>query len=185
MRLSAARPTLGWSCLPTSVRTIRSAKGAARSVSRIGVTYEQRAQYLHLQPRPFTSSGIGGCSRYGRDRRHRPWRFSLAVRRSGHHRAVANLVGGDRNRVDKPSLAAVGDLLCGRISRHRQGRTPRLIARFRLRDRRLALPGPWPSSAIGVPAPEGNRLLTVGEAEAALCIWEAMLYFRACTRMHV
>ena len=53
-----------------------------------------------------------------------------------------------------------------------------LIARFRLQDRGLALPVPWPSTAIGVPAPEGSRLLSVGEAEAALCIWEAMLYFR-------
>lgn len=53
-----------------------------------------------------------------------------------------------------------------------------LVARFRLQDRGLALPGPWPSTAIGVPAPGGNRLLSVGEAEATLCIWEAMLYFR-------
>lgn len=53
-----------------------------------------------------------------------------------------------------------------------------LLARFRLQDRGLSLPDPLPAPMTGVPASDGHRLLTVGETEAALCIWEAMLYFR-------
>ncbi|CAK7260928.1 MULTISPECIES: hypothetical protein [unclassified Shinella] len=53
-----------------------------------------------------------------------------------------------------------------------------ILARFRLQDRGLSLAGPLPASSLRTPASDGHRLLTVGEAEAALCIWEAMLYFR-------
>ena len=53
-----------------------------------------------------------------------------------------------------------------------------ILARFRLRDRGLSLPGSSPAASLRTPASDGHRLLTVGEVEAGLCIWEAMLYFR-------
>lgn len=53
-----------------------------------------------------------------------------------------------------------------------------ILARCRLQDRGLSLPGPLPAASLRTPASDGHRLLTVGEVEAGLCIWEAMLYFR-------
>lgn len=53
-----------------------------------------------------------------------------------------------------------------------------ILARFRLQDRGLSLPGPLPAAPLRTRASDGHGLLTVGEVEAALCIWEAMLYFR-------
>ncbi|NTE68105.1 hypothetical protein G6M85_21100 [Agrobacterium tumefaciens] len=53
-----------------------------------------------------------------------------------------------------------------------------LLSRFRLQDRGLSLPNSLPAPITGVPTFDGHRLFTVGEVETALCIWEAMLYFR-------
>lgn len=53
-----------------------------------------------------------------------------------------------------------------------------LLARFRLQDRGLSLPNSLPAPITGEPTFDGHRLFTVGEVETALCIWEAMLYFR-------
>ncbi|WP_233282947.1 MULTISPECIES: hypothetical protein [Agrobacterium tumefaciens complex] len=53
-----------------------------------------------------------------------------------------------------------------------------LLDRFRLQDRGLSLPNSLPAPITGVPTFGGHRLLTAGDVEAALCIWEAMLYFR-------
>lgn len=53
-----------------------------------------------------------------------------------------------------------------------------LLARFRLQDRGLSLPGPLPSPTAEVSSSGWQNHFTVGEVEAALCIWEAMLYFR-------
>jgi hypothetical protein len=53
-----------------------------------------------------------------------------------------------------------------------------LLSRFRLQDRGLSQPGSSPVPTTSVPGGDTHRVLTVSDAEAALCIWEAMLYFR-------
>ncbi len=52
-----------------------------------------------------------------------------------------------------------------------------LLKRFRLQDRALMPPVSPPSLLDGAPVVT-PRSFTVGEMETALCIWEAMLYFR-------
>jgi hypothetical protein len=55
-----------------------------------------------------------------------------------------------------------------------------LLARFRLRDQAIELP----TSSLALNGPiaptggDGGRQFTAIELEAALCVWEAMLYFR-------
>jgi hypothetical protein len=56
-----------------------------------------------------------------------------------------------------------------------------LLARFRLQDQAIARPRRPPAPVGGQGAPVGgdaDRLFTAREVEVALCIWEAMLYFR-------
>lgn len=56
-----------------------------------------------------------------------------------------------------------------------------LLARFRLQDQAIAPPRRSPAPVGCQDAPVGgdaDRLFTATEVEAALCIWEAMLYFR-------
>ncbi|KDR90911.1 hypothetical protein K538_05750, partial [Agrobacterium tumefaciens GW4] len=53
-----------------------------------------------------------------------------------------------------------------------------LLAGFRLQDRRLLRPSTSLAPIDGASPGDGHRLFTVGEVESALCIWEAMLYFR-------
>lgn len=52
-----------------------------------------------------------------------------------------------------------------------------LLKRFRLQDRALMPPVSPPALPDGAPV-VAPRSFTVGEMETALCIWEAMLYFR-------
>ncbi|MCQ4633946.1 hypothetical protein GB927_028195 [Shinella sp. CPCC 100929] len=52
-----------------------------------------------------------------------------------------------------------------------------LLKRFRLQDRALVPPVSLPALPDGFPV-VAPRSFTVGEMETALCIWEAMLYFR-------
>jgi hypothetical protein len=52
-----------------------------------------------------------------------------------------------------------------------------LLNRFRIQDRVLMPPVSPPSLLDGAPV-AAARSFTVGEMETALCIWEAMLYFR-------
>jgi hypothetical protein len=61
-----------------------------------------------------------------------------------------------------------------------------LLDRFRLQDRALG-PTASPRAPMDVAPAAASRSFTVGEVEAALCIWEAMLYFRGLheDRRHV
>ncbi len=52
-----------------------------------------------------------------------------------------------------------------------------LLKRFRLQDRALMPPVSQPALLDAAPV-VASRSFTVGEMETALCIWEAMLYFR-------
>ena len=59
-----------------------------------------------------------------------------------------------------------------------------LLNRFRLQDRALPPPVSPPAPMAGAPFAAPTRSFTVGEMETALCIWEAMLYFRGLHEDH-
>ncbi len=59
-----------------------------------------------------------------------------------------------------------------------------LLNRFRSRDRALVPPAAPVSPVDATPVVTASRSFTVGEMETALCIWEAMLYFRGLHEDH-
>jgi len=67
-------------------------------------------------------------------------------------------------------------LITGKGIRH--ATSEELLNRFRSQDRGLVPPAAPFSPADATPVVTASRSFTVGEMETALCIWEAMLYFR-------
>ena len=59
-----------------------------------------------------------------------------------------------------------------------------LLNRFRSQDRALVPPAAPVSPVDATPVVAASRSFTVGEMETALCIWEAMLYFRGLHEDH-
>jgi hypothetical protein len=59
-----------------------------------------------------------------------------------------------------------------------------LLNRFRSQDRALLPPAAPVSPVEAAPVVAASRSFTVGEMETALCIWEAMLYFRGLHEDH-
>lgn len=65
-----------------------------------------------------------------------------------------------------------------------QATSEELLNGFRSQDRALVPPAAPVSPVDAIPVVAGSRSFTVGEMETALCIWEAMLYFRGLHEDH-
>ncbi|WP_349507345.1 hypothetical protein [Agrobacterium pusense] len=106
-----------------------------------------------------------------------PWQFIVhdIVARSPSLAEVTVIQWMNHPSQRPESYGASVSLITGKGIHHATSED--LLKRFRLQDRALVPPVSPPSSLDGAPV-VAPRSFTIGEMETALCIWEAMLYFR-------
>jgi hypothetical protein len=110
-----------------------------------------------------------------------PWQFLVQgiVARSPHLREVSVIQWMNHPSQRPESFGASVSLITAKAIHHATSED--LLARFRLQDKAL----PLAASSVALPEDDNalagdtaSDLFTVKEIETALCIWEAMLYFR-------
>ena len=106
-----------------------------------------------------------------------PWQFIVhdIVARSPSLQEVTVIQWTNHPSQRLESYGASVSLITGKGIHHATSED--ILNRFRLQDRGLEPPVSPVTPKDGAPAP-APRSFTVGEMETALCIWEAMLYFR-------
>lgn len=112
-----------------------------------------------------------------------PWQFIVhdIVARSPSLQEVTAIQWMNHPSQRPESYGASVSLITGKGIHHATSED--LLNRFRLQDRALVPPVSPPVLLDGAPA-IAPRSFTVGEMETALCIWEAMLYFRGLHEDH-
>lgn len=106
-----------------------------------------------------------------------PWQFIVQdiVARSASLPEVTVIQWMNHSSQRPETYGASVSLITGKGIHHATSED--LLNRFRLEDRALAPPVSPLSPMDGAPA-AASRSFTIGEIETALCVWEAMLYFR-------
>ncbi len=110
-----------------------------------------------------------------------PWQFVVQgiVARSPDLREVTVIQWMNHPSQRPESFGASVSLITAKAIHHATSED--MLARFRVRDKALPSAGSSLASSVGDNALAGRAtsdLFTVKELETALCIWEAMLYFR-------
>ena len=113
-----------------------------------------------------------------------PWQFIVhdIVARSPSLQEVTVIQWMNHPSQRPESYGASVSLITGKGIHHATSED--LLNRFRLQDRALLPPVSPPALMGGAPVAATVRSFTVGEMETALCIWEAMLYFRGLHEDH-
>jgi hypothetical protein len=113
-----------------------------------------------------------------------PWQFIVQdiVARSPSLAEVTVIQWMNHPSQRSQTYGASVSLITGKGIHH--ATSEELLNRFRSQDRALVPPAAPVSPVDATPVAAASRSFTVGEMEMALCIWEAMLYFRGLHEDH-